>query len=181
MSSYEAEAEALARKVIGWRKAALEERRRRESIEAQQPPVAMRETWRALERLDPVPKQQHEQRMRACTAAANAYLAEALKDCEGPLSMDLAGEIMERWCSLAFAGFKAYPPGAAILSIGFGDQPSTYDCLAAGGFDSLDDWNQAVRSMHLPALSRALLQMVWEAAPVRDGSDHNLELQEDEA
>jgi len=166
-------ARELARKAIGWRARAMDEQRRREAAERQ----PQRSTWSAIERIQR-PRDETMDHLRGLAfGLAHAYVIERVKTLDGPLSTQMAGELMRRWCDLVLRSIQQHPETSLLVAIDFGGG-TIDDALQQGAF-GLEAWTQLMHVMDPPPATRAILHAIWDVAPVPEESDYKLEFMEE--
>jgi hypothetical protein len=172
--SYFQEAQALARKAIGWRNVALEERRRREDLERARDV----DTRHALEHFQPHPDADAIS-LQAHLAPLWLWVRDQAKRYDGQLTEGDAGVLLDQWCRQLLTVLDHSPNLEAIMSTGTLYWPLIRESLETGSFDDWQQWSTLVLLLHPPPLDLAIMDTIVRCAPIRMGSDPVLELQGD--
>jgi hypothetical protein len=171
--TYYRDAQVLARKAIGWRSEAVTERKRREALERDAATEArQRETWKALEHLSG--KLAHPMWERVF-----AYVHLVGREQREPFTMDQAGEAMRGICRLILDAQESHATSQTFLQWKLtGGWNEIEQALHTGCIDDVKLWAELLMVMEPPPLTRAIMQAIWDCAPVEMGSDHHLEIHE---
>lgn len=156
-------ARELAHKVIAWRNEAIYQQSQHDRVRKE----SQRITWKALDRLTRTAGEE----ISDAFSLPYAWIHERLLIQMEPLTEDEAAAIMRRFCQLIDRELQKSHRARHFMQTTMPRWPQLLAALEDGGFEDHHTWVELMQTIKPPGLTKALLDLVYSAAPVPNGSD----------